>query len=258
MNTDILSKLVITDVYSVTTLYSNDNATNHRANRPMWAIIIKYEGETVYTSNGENHLSNLSHITVLPKGCSYDWRCIKAGHYSVVEFDCPDTHDEIFTFQVSNTDKLLKIIKRLELDKISKKKFFRLEAIKEIYAIITELLNSQTPKYTPSSRQKKIAPALDYIALNYAKKVSNEELAELCGISNVYFRKLFKDVTKQSPAEYIQSLKADKAKEMLKSDYGSITDIAIELGYPNIYDFSRSFKRHVGISPKKFKESLDI
>ena len=36
-----------------------------------------------------------------------------------------------------------------------------------------------------------------------------------------------------------------KAKEMLKSDYGSISEIAESLGYLNIYDFSRIFKKHI-------------
>ena len=47
-------------------------------------------------------------------------------------------------------------------------------------------------------------------------------------------------------------LKMKKAKEMLKSDYGSITDIAHFLGYLDIYDFSRVFKKHTGIPPSKY------
>ena len=55
-----------------------------------------------------------------------------------------------------------------------------------------------------------------------------------------------------SPISYVHELRIKKAKEMLKSDYGSITDIAQSLGYLNIYDFSRTFKKYVGISPSKY------
>jgi iron complex transport system substrate-binding protein len=42
--------------------------------------------------------------------------------------------------------------------------------------------------------------------------------------------------------------------EMLKSDYSSLSDIAQTLGYPNIYDFSRAFKKHTGIAPSKYAQ----
>jgi len=44
---------------------------------------------------------------------------------------------------------------------------------------------------------------------------------------------------------------------MLNSDYGSISDIAQSLGYLNIYDFSRAFKKYVGISPSKYEKHLN-
>ena len=258
MTSEILSKLVITDIISVSTLYTNENVSKHRDNRPAWAIIVKYEGETVYLSKGKKHVSNINNITILPKGCSYSWECIKAGHYSVIEFECQYTSDEIITFPVSNGEKLVKAIKRLELEKAKKKEFIRLECIKETYAILLSLLQAEPHKYYPLEKQQKIAPALDYIANNYGQHFKNDDLAHLCNLSTVYFRKLFKEVMGESPIEYIQTLKIEKAKEILKSDYGSMSDIAFELGYQNIYDFSRAFKKAVGVSPKKFKESYNI
>ncbi|MBR3941740.1 MAG: helix-turn-helix transcriptional regulator, partial [Clostridia bacterium] len=51
---------------------------------------------------------------------------------------------------------------------------------------------------------------------------------------------------------YTHNIRIEKAKEMLKSDYGTISDIAQSVGYPSIYDFSRAFKKHTGISPSKY------
>ena len=238
MNSEILSKLVITNIASVSTLYTNENVSKHRDNRSRWAIIVKYEGETVYLSKGKKHISNVNNISILPKGCSYSWECVKAGHYSVIEFDCQFTSDEIMTFPVSNGEKIAMAIKRLELEKAKKNEFIRLECIKETYAILLGLLKAEPHKYSPSKKQQKIAPALDFIAKNYGQHLKNDDLAQLCNMSTVYFRKLFKEVMGKSPIEYIQTLKIEKAKEILKSDYGSISDIAYELGYQNIYDLS--------------------
>ena len=71
------------------------------------------------------------------------------------------------------------------------------------------------------------------------------------GLSTVYFRKLFSVVMGVSPINYARSLRLEKAQEMLKSDYGSLSDVATSLGYPSLYDFSRDFKKHTGSSPLK-------
>ena len=77
-------------------------------------------------------------------------------------------------------------------------------------------------------------------------------LAEIAGVSTVYFRKLFSSVMGVSPITYHHNLRIEKAKEMLKSDFGTLSDLAQSLGYPSLYDFSRDFKKHTGISPSKY------
>ena len=53
MNLDILSDLIITKVYSATTMYTEKNAKVKRSNRSKWAIVIKYEGKTMYVKFGK-------------------------------------------------------------------------------------------------------------------------------------------------------------------------------------------------------------
>ena len=50
MHKNILSNLIITKVYSATTMYNEIGAKANRTDRPCWAILIKYEGETLYDS----------------------------------------------------------------------------------------------------------------------------------------------------------------------------------------------------------------
>ena len=257
MSIDFLSDLIITDVFSVSTLYSSECAWRERQCRSRWGIVIKYEGETTYMSNGRYYKSNINNIAVLPKGSSYLWKCESAGHYMVVEFDGQLESQGIFSFHVSNSQKILQAIRKLETEMRLKKKFSRIECIKDIYNILLMILQSEEKRYLPVGKQKKITPALEYIVQNYDKKIYNDYLAVLCGLSTVYFRKLFTEVMRQSPMEYVQNLRIEKAREMLRSDYGSISDVAIALGYQSIYDFSRSFKKSVGISPKAFKDNLN-
>ena len=50
----------------------------------------------------------------------------------------------------------------------------------------------------------------------------------------------------------IPKILLDKAKEMLRGDTPSLTDIAITVGYANISDFSKAFKKHTGITPSNY------
>ena len=71
MHTTLLSNLVITKVFTASTFYSPQNKKGRRNNRSQWALVIKYEGETTYLSEGKRYLSDLNHVVILPKGCSY-------------------------------------------------------------------------------------------------------------------------------------------------------------------------------------------
>ena len=74
----------------------------------------------------------------------------------------------------------------------------------------------------------------------------------MIGVSTVYFRKLFTQVYGVSPINYVKALRIKKAKEMLRSDYGSLSDVAQSLGYTSLYDFSRDFKKRVGTAPSRY------
>ncbi len=252
MNFDILSNLVITKVRSVSTLYSPENKRARRVNRPLWAIILKYEGETVYTSGGKNYLSDLSHIAILPKGSSYDWHCTREGHFCTLEFECDASYPEPMVFPVKNCDRILKMMKELERKRDLGDPMTELLCIRDICSIII-LLMGGAERYLPTSKQRRIDLAIEYISAHYNEKLTNERLAEAAGMSVVYFRKLFKSITGLSPITYLHRFKIEKAKEMLRSDYGTLSDIATSLGYSTLYDFSRDFKKHTGVSPSKYE-----
>ncbi len=255
MNEDILSDLIITKIHSIYTMYNEKNTGARRKKRPLWGLVIKYEGETIYKANGKEYISNIGNPALLPKGSDYDWHCTESGHFSIIEFDCEKTCSDIFSFNVKNGENYLNIMKKMEINRAMKRSAYKLEELKDLYGLLALLLKNAERKYISSAGEKKILPAIEYIAKNYNRSISNDELAAAAGLSTVYFRKLFKDVTGTSPIAYIQSIKMKKASEMLKSDYSSITDIAYSLGYNNVYEFSRAFKKYVGVSPSRYPTS---
>ena len=254
MSAELLSNLVITKVHSVSTLYNPENTKQKRNNRQRWAVVIKYEGETVYISNGKQFLSDINHMVVLPKGCSYDWQCTKSGHFSIIEFESELAFHEPIAFSVKSGETMLKMFKTLEYKRNLKSPMVELESIRDTYSVLLALTQAASEHYIPSEKQQKITPVLEYISQHYHENITNDCLAEISGISTVYFRKLFSSVMGVSPIVYARRLRIEKAKEMLRSDYGTLSDVAQSLGYASLYDFSRDFKKHTGTSPSRYEK----
>lgn len=252
MDAMLLSRVRIDRVISVNSVYSAENSGVSRRDRERWAIILKYEGETVYRTESGEHVSNLNNIYILPKGSNYDWRCVKSGYYTVIEFECALEFSDIFHFPVKDSSPFLKMFKELEYKRNLGAPFYDIECIRGAYSLILKLVNSRAQTYLPTSRAEKIVPALDYMAKNYRLDISNDALASLCGVSTVYFRKLFTEITGKPPMKYIHALRMEKAKEMLCIERAKISDIAITVGYPDVFRFSKMFRLYVGMSPTAY------
>ena len=252
MKREFLTDLVITKISLCTAIYNEKGSKSKRICRPCWAVLIKFEGETEYISNGKKYISNKKNMVILPKGSNYEWHCTNSGYYYGIEFECDKTIDHILTFPINNSEKILKIYQDLEYKRTLKSPFYELECIKGTDDIILRLLQASPSIYQSADKRKKIQPAVDYITQNYNKNMTNDDLAAMTSLSTVYFRKLFTEVFGVSPITYVHEMRIRKAQEMLQSDYGSITDIAQSLGYLNIYDFSRTFKKHTGVSPLNY------
>lgn len=249
---DILSKMIITKVHAVSTMYTPEGTKIKRTDRPCWGLVLKYEGETVYTAGKDSYVSDPLHPILLPKGCTYDWECTRAGHFCIIEFDGTLHAPLPIRVHLKSNERILRAMKDLEHRRTLKHPYTELETLRDVYSILLMLLSQEEAQYLPSEKQQKLAPALEYISEHYNESITNDLLAAQTGLSTVYFRKLFHAVTGTSPIAYARTLRIEKAKEMLESDCGSLSDVAFSLGYPSLYDFSRDFKKHVGVPPSKY------
>ena len=248
---EILSKLVITKVLSAYTLHLSKGQKIQKTNRATWGLILLRNPDP--DSNPAVPLKK--RISILPKGASYQWNCTKPGDYTIVDFESDLEYHAPISLPIEKDAFYDQTLTALEQVLLTKKECANIEAIYLLYALILNALKEQqdSTNYTPSAKKQRLQPAMNYIVSHFNTPIKNEDLAALCKISVVYFRKLFSEVYGVPPMVYIQNLRIQRAQEMLKSDYTSITDIAFTLGYNNIYEFSKAFKKHTGISPSKYQ-----
>ena len=98
--------------------------------------------------------------------------------------------------------------------------------------------------------------ALDYMQKNYANNISLQQLANIAVINSAYFGKLFKDVYKVSPIQYLNNLRLTQAKELMMYSDSNITQISEMVGFKSIHYFSRVFKKKENLSPNDFKKKF--
>ena len=81
--------------------------------------------------------------------------------------------------------------------------------------------------------------------------VSISGLAARLGLNRSYFSTLFHQRTGLSPQQYLLRCRMEHARELLCSHAFTPGEAALAVGYPDIFAFSRMFKRYYGVSPSE-------
>jgi DNA-binding response OmpR family regulator len=71
------------------------------------------------------------------------------------------------------------------------------------------------------------------------------------------FRKL-QALTGQPPTEFIRTLRLKRAASLLKQKFGNVTEVSLEVGFPNLSHFNKSFKKLYGMSPMEYAKSNQV
>lgn len=104
--------------------------------------------------------------------------------------------------------------------------------------------------------ESRIAPALAYIETHCTQELSVEELAEMCYLSQAQLFRLFRAETGTTPIQYRNRLRIDRAREMLEDPELGVGEIASNLGFENLYYFSRLFRSMAGVSPTEYRRGI--
>jgi AraC-like DNA-binding protein len=83
-----------------------------------------------------------------------------------------------------------------------------------------------------------------------------EEIAQTLNLSYSWFRRVFKQYTGLSPAQYQMEIRIQKAKELLTSTMMPIKEIAFDLNFESVSYFVTFFKSRTGMSPKEYRSKV--
>ncbi|MBD79303.1 MAG: AraC family transcriptional regulator [Crocinitomicaceae bacterium] len=96
-----------------------------------------------------------------------------------------------------------------------------------------------------------------YIEHHFKKKISVDELAEMCNVSRRSFIRRFKAATDNTPIEYVQRVRIEAAKKLLESSNENVNEVMFEVGYSDAKTFRNLFKKMVGLSPVQYRSKYN-
>lgn len=252
-----MKALIVTNIVSANRLYNTENEQPIlRRNRNRWAVVLKRTGKTIYNSGNKTFVSDARHPALLPKGSNYSWKCVEAGECLLIEFDAPQGQEEIVSFSVSDSSLFESVFAEIQKNLHISSTAAQLICMQRLYSLLLQLCQSSGREYIPRQKQALIQPAADYISERYFEPgITNDALAALCGISTVYFRKTFEAVYGMPPIRFLHHLRVRRAKDILESDYDSISQVAESVGYSSVYHFSKMFRLYTGVSPSEYAKT---
>lgn len=129
----------------------------------------------------------------------------------------------------------------------------RISAVKST-SVFLNLLVLHEQKAEMKHANDYISMAKEYMKKNLHREISIREVADNLFINDRYLYNLFIKHENISPKNYLNQLKLEKACSMLASGDYSISEVAENVGFNNVFVFSRFFSKHMHMSPTTYRE----
>ena len=124
---------------------------------------------------------------------------------------------------------------------------FSLWRVRELIAKLHRMADAE------SSVSDEIDRAQQILMSDLSRRIALPQLASDLNMSYINFRRRFKNRTGLSPGAWQIKVRMERACELLRSSEFTIAEISECLGYPDIYTFSKQFKKEKGLAPSHYK-----
>lgn len=169
-----------------------------------------------------------------------------------------DTMSSVILWEVSEIFKVdREQLLRLQKDNRDNLKAFSIGFLKEMKKKVETLKKRETEKNS-GYKKRDIMDVLNYIYENYlddnfsVKSMASHFQTSVSNISH-----FFKKNMEVTISQYVEQIKLERAKEMLRTSDKKVSEIAEILRYANSTAFIEMFKKYEGVTPGVYRESSD-
>lgn len=139
----------------------------------------------------------------------------------------------------------------------------KMDEIREALQFVTNKLDSQSsPQEEEESEQTQHAgsfivnQAMAFMEKNYQQKLTLQEVADSCFVSQWHLSKLLNRYSEKSFYDILNAIRIQKAQELLRDPKLKIGEISEMVGYADTAHFARTFKKITGMSANEYRNSL--
>ena len=153
----------------------------------------------------------------------------------------------------SGSDLLLHLIRKFSSPQLAA------ECAKKL--LVDVAVRSQTPYASTTFKKNhtdaEILKIQVWLEQRLAQNIVMEQVAEESCLSMRNFIRRFKAATEQTPIEYLQNLRIERAKFLLESSQQGFEQITLQVGYDDGNSFRRLFKQRVGLTPSAYRKRFE-
>lgn len=260
-------------------LYYNDEYEDYPAHwHAAIEIIMPIENQYYLNCSGENVVLREGDIIIICPGCIHSIKAPETGKRIIFQ---PDTTELRFMPEVESLINIMspyivvtpeaypqihETVKQLLLEindtYLNNSQFSEVD----IYSRLLQFLSCIGKNFVARTSSEdsydhlhgddyfeKFMEVCDYIDEHCSENLSLEYIASRSGFSKFYFSRRFKQFTNVSFYKYVNQKRIAKAEMLLMEPRNSITDIALNCGFPSLSSFIRMFKIIKGCTPTEFR-----
>lgn len=122
------------------------------------------------------------------------------------------------------------------------------------YRTVVSDMESAMRRPVSARQDRSLRRAVEYVKEHYAEPLSSEQVARVAGFTRTYFSKLFRERERTTFEEYVQSLRVERAKQLLADTDLNVRRVAELSGFSSPQYLWRVFQRTLSTTPRAYRE----
>ena len=233
-------------------------------------IFAVFEGGLLFYLNGEEYslhagefiIVNYNEIHSIESPCQNDTLVLQIplktfADYFVGEQFIRFTHDSR-----KQDEQMMEVLRNMQ-DTYSEKKCGYEMKVRSYYYMILYLMVTKyrVLEVTPDMIRKnkkltRLSVITSYIKENYDSELTLEQLAEVFGYTPAYLSRMFQKYAGINYKSYLQSIRLEKAFQELINTEHTISEVALNNGFPNSKAMGRAFFGKYGVMPSEYRKNM--